>query len=227
MIKDDECDPAVFDSPLVRELKNRERETWSFDAVNLAGAGDKPLGKYRIWVATKFEQDQAIVQAHKYAKAMAGEDRDAAEDKDLLDEAKTAHILAATCRNHEQPKGLPAFPGPKWMMQHMSTDELSVLLHNYNACLGKCGVYEMDTSEEKVDFYLQACADTGETDLPDMLLGQCHREYLIFLLVRAASRMKRAEAKLEKADIGERFTFEPMGEIAGAATGAPSDDDDV
>jgi len=183
------------ESPLVKALEERQknRATWDFEATNMMGPGGKSLGAYKIWVASKAEQDAAVVNAHKYAEELGGKDTPASKDADILTEAKTAHILHTCCRHHAKPQALAAFPSPKWMMQHMSTDELGVLLNNYNACLGESGVFEMDTSEERVEFYISLCAEAGYTDLPDMALAQCHRDYLIYLLVCCAKKLRRAE----------------------------------
>ncbi len=189
-------------SELVAALEERlaNRRTFEFDAANFIGPGGTPIGKIKIRVVTKGESDKAVLAARKYVEEAArteGVDgKEALADRDLLVDAKTAHVLHAACRDAKDPK-YPAFLGPKWMMDHVSTDEISVLLNHYNEVLRVSGPLETDFSDEKVEALADSLAKYSDTDGPNVYLIRYTRDQLGELLIRVALKLREARGDLD------------------------------
>lgn len=105
------------------------RQCKEFDVGKMLGLAD---GKIAVRVATKAEQDRAVVGAHDYAKRLAGDNKDAAHDPDILADAKSAFIAHVTCRDAKQPDKLPAFLSPTWMMENLSSEQIATLVDMAN-----------------------------------------------------------------------------------------------
>jgi hypothetical protein len=201
-------------SELARAIESRERRTYEFEAANFLGLGKKPIGKYAIRVVTKSEQDTAVLAAHKYVDSLAkGEGVDpsiATGDRDILTDAKTCHILYAACRDAKDPK-YPAFPGPLWMMQHLSTDEISCLLNHYNEALRLSGALESDFSADRVEALAVMLAEHADTDVPNVYLMRFTREQIGELCVLLALKLstERAAVELERATAADPRATSP------------------
>lgn len=176
-------------SPLAEALEKRERRLFDFTLKDVFGLGGKPIEAVKIRIATKGEQDRALCGAHAYVEKLAKganiDARVAGEDRDLLLDAKTCHILAEVCRDATDTK-YPAFPGPKWMIDHLSTDEIGILLNCYHEALRKTATVDMDLSPERVATLSRLLAMTAESDAPNELLLRFTREQLAELCVRMA-----------------------------------------
>ncbi len=191
---------SEYVSELAKALSARERRAFEFDTAGFLGLGGAPLAKIKIRVATKAEQDRAVLAAYKYIADLAanvGLDAAAAADRDLLVDAKTCHILFAVCRDANNP-AYPAFPGPKWMMDHLSADELAVLLSCYAEALRMTGTIEMDLSAERLDGLVTALAASADSDAPNLHLLRFTREQLTELCVRLALRLNETSATKEQ-----------------------------
>lgn len=116
---------------LAKALAERKPRYHEFDAGSLVTIGDKPVGKVKVRLATKAEQDAALVAAHKYVKRITAEAPAAAEDSDILDDAKNAYILATVMRDAESPDAFPAVPHGEFLMQKTTTHEIAAMLNAY------------------------------------------------------------------------------------------------
>lgn len=185
-------------NPLVLALEARlaERPTFEFDATSFMGPGQKPLGKVRLRVATKAEQDRAVIAAHRYAEEIGKGGTAAISDDDILRDAKTAFILHDVCRQADDPK-YPAFLGPKWMMDHLSVDEIGVLLNHYNEVLAKSGPVVSDFSDATVDALASVLAEHAGNNLPDYTLARYTRAQLADLCVLLALKLSTARAEAD------------------------------
>jgi len=176
-------------SPLAEALAKRDRKQFDFNLEGVFGLANKPVEAIKIRIATKGEQDRALCGAHAYvdnlAKGAHIESRVAAEDRDILSDAKTCHILADVCRDATDPK-YPAFPGPKWMIDHLSTDEIGVLLNCYHEALRKSGTVDFDLAPERVASISRLLAAASESDAPNEYLIRFSREQLVEICIRQA-----------------------------------------
>jgi hypothetical protein len=179
-------------SALALALEARERKCHEFEAANFLGAGAKPIGKVAIRIATKAEQDRAVLAAHAYVEKLAKgaqvDPRLVADDRDILTDAKTCHILHEVCRDSTDPK-YPAFPGPVWMIEHLSTDEIAVLLNHYTEVLRTSGAIESDFSPDRVSAIACLLAEHADTDGPNLYLLRYTREQLTELCVLLAIKL--------------------------------------
>lgn len=189
-------------SPLAEAIAKRERTLYPFDLDGFTGLGGRPIAAVKIRIATKGEQDRALCGAHAYVENLAKnasiDARVATEDRDILLDAKTCFILAEVCRDASDPK-YPAFPGPRWMIDQLTTDEIGVLLNCYHEALRQAGTIDFDLSSDRLTALSQMLAKTADTDAPNQLLLRFTREQLAEICVRIALQLEtlRAEEKRE------------------------------
>lgn len=182
-------------SRLAKAIEARERKQYDFEVHDFFGLGNKPIHKIGIRVSTKSEQDGAVVAAHKYIEAKAG---NSLSDEDILVDAKTIEVLFHACREvvevepgAEPPKhNYPAFPGPQWMRDNMTTDQLAVLLNLYNEVRRKESPTTWQISSEDVNALAFACAEISDSDLPEKLLARFDREWLTQAFVMLSVQLK-------------------------------------
>lgn len=184
-------------SPLVKALHTRERKLFDFDALNFIGPGEKTIGSVKIRVATKAEQHAAAIQAREYVKGKTAPGD--AYDNDLYQDARVVHILHATVRDFDRPTGFSAFPTPRWMMESMSSAEIGVLLDHYNYVVGQCSPAEVELSDETFDGYVDRLAASAETDVAQIILLKCDRDWLAEFAIRASVDLVETRKLLEDA----------------------------
>ena len=186
-------------STLARMIAERERICYDFETNGFLGLAGKPIQKIKVRVATKGEQDRAVLGAHKYVEELAKDARldvkVASEDRDILSDAKTCFVLFEVCRDADDPK-YPAFPGPRWMMDHLSTDEIGVLLNCYTEVLRATGTIDFDLSTDRIDALSKALAATADTDAPNAYLVRYSREQVVEICIRQAVMVDELRAEL-------------------------------
>lgn len=168
-------------SAVALAIQERKRPLHEFDIGGFFGLGGKAIAKVKIRVATKAEADQAVVGAHRYVKEIAGE----IIDRDLLDDAKTCHILHAVVRDADDPEVFPAFASPQWVRDQMSTDQLACILNLYNECVAREGQRVDEITDELVDSIPSLAAISREAALT--MLANCDRHALSEIIVRMAT----------------------------------------
>lgn len=175
---------------------------------NLFGPGNRPMAAIGIRLNRKREEDAAVVAAHKYAvriTADAGDARDAAlRDMDLLGDAKVVQALWRACREVADPNDLskgigkhPAFPTDDWMREHLTTDQLAMLMNLYAETRRAAYPERWDLSEERIEALLSMAAKTGDTDVPEAMLASYAREQVTHAFVYAAERLHEARSSLD------------------------------
>jgi hypothetical protein len=192
-------------SALAQVIAARERRCYDFETNGFLGLAGKPILTIKVRVATKGEQDRAVLGAHKYVEELAKDARVdakvAAEDRDILSDAKTCFILFEVCRDAEDPN-YPAFPGPRWMIDHLSTDEIGVLLNCYTEVLRATGTIDFDLSTERVEALSQALAATADSDAPNAYLARYTREQVTEICIRLAVMLDERRDEAAGADAG-------------------------
>jgi hypothetical protein len=174
-------------SELAEALARRERKVWMFDVNAIFGVGATAFTRIGMRVATKAEHDRAVLGAHAYvaerAKASQVDGKIAAEDGDILIDAKTAHILFEICRDAADPK-YPAFPGPRWIVEHLTPDEMGVLLNLYAEVIRATATIDFDLSPGRLDALAKGFAALADTDQPNELLARFTRSQVSEMLIR-------------------------------------------
>lgn len=182
-------------STLQKALEAKPRQTFDFDLTQHLGlAGVTP--KVRVRVATKFEQDRALVAAHNYVKEIASQNDKAASDPDILEDAKSAAIAFECCRDADSPKDMPAFNSPKDMMRTLTSDEIAVLVNLCNEVRAKVSPAPKDISRDTMESLIKMCVDHVGDDIPEAVFANFGREYLTHMVVLLCCELTEARAKL-------------------------------
>jgi hypothetical protein len=187
------------------EAATAERPCKIFPVSGLLGLAGAPIRKLAIRVNVKSEEDEALVKAHRYVIGLAGDLESVKRDGDILSDAKARHALFEACREVVTTQGpdgeedkvtkWPAFPGPEWMTEHLTTDQIASLLHLYNQVRAEQAGWLEDFSEETVEDMLMVAAEAGEKNaIARAGLSQLPREQLQFLLERCAVKLRMARA---------------------------------
>lgn len=189
-------------SKLAEAIEARERKTHPFDVADFFGLGDKPLLRLGIRVNTKSEQDAAIVAAYK---RIENETKNGAElardDSDLTTDAKTIEVLFRACRDPEDPK-YPAFPGPMWMRDNLTTDQLAIILNLYNEVVRYDSPIDFGLDDDRIEAIAAMASKNADTLVADQILASYDREFLIqvVILLSVKLQLARSGADLESAN---------------------------
>ena len=178
-------------SALVQWLEARPR--WYKD-VDVAGAGlvnhdGSPIGRLRIYINTKADDNDAIMCAYRdaeklsqtYTKTSAEEAR---RDPDFIEDLKTAHALWRACRNIDDPKW-SAFWSPEWMTKNLNSHAIGYLLNVYNACKLEEAHLQPQYERERVEVYRDAVCSAWNSTQPDLLFAALPREHLMAIALQA------------------------------------------
>lgn len=171
-------------SELESLLENRTRKTVEFDVPDILGQSGQSLGKVKMRIATVYEQDTAIREAHGYAELVAKNNGAAAIDSDLLENAKTAHILHKVCRNAKT--DAPAFSSPKWMLEKMSVYELGILLNSYNEMVRAANPVDWRFDNQDLEAFAELCSKQSGTSIPNMYLAKYQSAQIAEIAIRMA-----------------------------------------
>ncbi len=185
-------------TPITRAIEERGRHVVPCPVDGFFGPGNKPIPMIGIRVNVKGEEDKAVVDAHRYAQEL-GKGTDAAKDDDLLREAKVVQALHWACREVDaegKPTGFAAFPGPKWMRDNLTADELAALLNLYNDVRARRSPWPFAFEDEDVENVAMICAVGAETEIPTAFLARMEREVLAQYLIVVACKLRKARSEL-------------------------------
>lgn len=191
-------------SEIALAIEQRERKLYEFDVEGFFALGDKKIPKLAIRALTKAEENSAIIAAHASAKEWAKGDNDARSDADLLDDLKLKESLQRACFVAGQTtKGghpIQAFPGGRWMERNMSTEQLAVL-HNLQLEVRKAeSPLLWEIKLEDIRSLAEGCAKTRDSNMPELLLAPCSREYLTSAFTLLAGEWFKLKIEREMVD---------------------------
>lgn len=175
-----------------------------FDLTDYFGAGDKSIPRVGVRVPTKWEQDCALAEAHKYVAALAGTVETIKNDRDILQDAKAAFVAYEACREVIEepansgvyvPTGNPAFPGPRWMCENVDPDRIAVLLNYANEVRVKHAPVQVTIDRPLVDAFASMCATAPE---PEFGLVAHSREYIVQLLILVSQDLAAARREADE-----------------------------
>ncbi len=203
-------DPNTLSSfALALKARNENRPVEFFDVSGLFGPGDVPIPKIGIRIPTKAEQDRAIANAHKYVHEVSLQAHPASDavknDRDVVSDAKAAAVIFEFCRVREDrtpDKDDPAtyaewaaFPSPRWACEHLTTEQIAVILNLANEYRAKQAPSPIGLDDDTVEDYIAVCITQNN---PEYLLVALNREYLVQLLILVSAKLgaARNEVKL-------------------------------
>lgn len=194
-----------YKSDLAKAIESRPRDVTTYPVSGFFGLGSKPIHKVAFRVNVKSEEDHALVQAHRYVINIAAGAESAKHDGDLLSDAKTRHALFSACREvttdaqgNDTITNWPAFPGPEWMADQLTTDQIACLLNLYNQTRAEQAGWLDDFADETIEDMLEVAAEAGERNpVARAGLAELPREQIQYLLERCALKLRAARADLD------------------------------
>jgi len=190
--------PEERKSELARAIEARERPTMVFDVSGFMGLGGNSIRQIAIRIPTKLEQDRALAGAHKYVQELAGDIEQVKSDEEILQDTKGAFIAFEFCRDVTNPN-YPAFPGPKWMCQHLETERIGVLINLANEARAKLGPAPETIDDERIDQIIEACTKTAGSSIPETMMATFPREVLTQLVVLLSLKVSELRLLVEAA----------------------------
>lgn len=193
-----------YESALAKAIRAMTRNCTIYPVSGFFGLGNKPIHKIAIRVNVKSEEDTALVQAHRYVADLAAGVESAKQDGDLVTDAKTRHALVVACREvvttvaedgteTDEIRNWPAFPGPAFLADHCTTDQIATLLNLYNQTRAEQSGWFDSFDDETVASLLNIAADSADNPLCRVMLAQMPREQIQKLLVVAAHQLREAK----------------------------------
>ncbi len=173
-------------------------------------------------MSRKTEDENAIVEAHKHVIAKAAGVEAAKSDDDLLRDAKVIEILYRVCRDAEDPKQT-AFPGPQWMRDNITTDQLAVLFNLATEVRRLEGPTPRDMSDEELEAIILLVVHAEDSVLRERFYAGCSRESATQACVLLALKLDESRkalavmsAKVEELKASELLSMaEPANVVVG------------
>lgn len=177
-------------SELEQAIETRERKAHEFEVPDILGQSGKALGKVRMVIPTIAEQDQAVKEAYAYAAKIG------TTDLDVIQNAKTAHILHKVCKSMKS--NAPAFSSPEWMLKKLAAFELGILLNNYNEMVRKAKEpIEVEFDSERLQAFAVWCANSHNSKEPNQFLQNYNTEQITEIAVRMAILYHEVSTRLK------------------------------
>lgn len=161
------------------EARAKNRPTQVVDGLAFTGPGDKVVGSLAMRVATKQEEHLAILRAEVYVRDLGKSGGIELKDPALIEAARTVFILAEVCRHPKHPNSLSVFGTGKWMMEHLTCDEVGKLLDIYNRHRVAASPFDnAQMTPEAVEETAAQLAQYATTDLADAIVQSKDRIWL-------------------------------------------------
>lgn len=186
------ADEEKSEIALALEERAKNRPTHLVDGLAFTGPGSTLVGAVAMRVATKHEENVAIAQAEVYRRDLGKSGNVEIKDPALLESANTVYILHSVCRDQKRPNSAPAFPTGKWMMEHLSRDEIAKLLNHYNRIAEAASPFDFDLSPDKVDEAAAQLAQFSGTELADAVVQTKDRIWLEQFAIRVSMMLANA-----------------------------------
>jgi hypothetical protein len=169
------------------EERAKNRKTQLVDGLAFTGPGDKVVGALAMRVATKQEENLAILRAEVYVRDLGKGSAIELKDPSLIEAARTVFILAEVCRHPKHPQSASVFGTGKWMMENLTCDEIGKLLDIYNR--HRVAASPFDQAEMTPEVVEETAAQLGQyatTDLADAIVQNKDRIWLEQFCIRLA-----------------------------------------
>ena len=199
-------------SAVVQAIEARPRPTKIVEVNMAVGILAEPVHKIAFRVNTKREDNEAIDRAHRYLSETIGSEP-AKSDSDMLTGAKLIAALWSACREVKTTTdalgaavdtviNYPAFPSPSWMHEHLTTDQIAVLVNIYNTVraspdMSPARPFDVDAADK----VLAVAGDLPDDYVPGAVFAPFTREALVSLLVHASRALAAARAALTESEM--------------------------
>lgn len=209
-------------SPLAKRIAARERKIHEFDVAGFFKLTGEAIPKLGIRAPVKSEQDAAIISAHMAAAVSTKAVESAKSDEDILRDLKSCHILHKCCldptpqtKANGEKFWYPAFPSPGWMADHLSTEQIGVLINLVNEVRRVEGPEPNELDDATVDTFHDAAVQ-ADADTVAVFLAGCGREFMVQLYLAEAKRLADAHGAIAtmQAEIDDLKTKATQGEQA-------------
>ena len=190
-------------SDLAKALEARKPQYFDSAVADLVGEvvlcpDGEPIQFVKVRVASKGEQDRALIEAHRYVKRMAADVPAAANDPDILLDAKNACIIATVFRDADAPDAMPAFRTGQWVIDKLTTYQIGRMLNAYADVLRRAGEVKSAPSDDEVESLATLCAYLEPERASTVLVG-ASREYLADVTVALSKRLEDTRIVLQDA----------------------------
>ena len=202
--------PTEYKSALAQaiDVAAEERPCSVYPVSGVFHLGGKPIRKIAIRVNVKSEEDRALLSAHKYVTDFCAGVDSAKTDHDLLSDAKARHALFEACREvkttvdadgneTDEVTKYPAFPGPQWMAERMTTDQIATIFNLYMQARAEQAGWLENLDDATVDAMCGVAAEADRNPLARVALAQIPRDQLQNLFHRCAVRLRAAMLDVE------------------------------
>lgn len=126
---------------------------------------EESIGQICIQVLTQNEQTVAAAEAEKATQRLLG-DRPVSERGEGYDtvykNACAVELLFRACKRAEDPT-LPFFPSPNAMREHLTANEVAVLMNGYLLLQDELGPIVSRMSNEEVDAWVKRLVEAGSS----------------------------------------------------------------
>ena len=189
---------ATARSKLAEQIRARPRKVHVYDVAPFMCMGET-RARVAIRIPTKKEQDRALVGAHQYMVKRAGATPSVINDPEIMQDAKSAFIVAECCFEADRADGdvMPLWPTGNEVSEDLSTDEIAVLVNLVNEVRAKLGPTPHEITEEQVEAFARVCSVGAGTTKPDEVLTPLPHYFVVQLAILFAVRLAEARQTVD------------------------------
>ncbi len=204
-----------YKSVLAKAIEAQERKAYCFKVNDILHLPGKAVQAIAVRVPVKSEDDDAIVAAHKYvaecAKRAGDGEAAAKADLELINDAKIREILWRACREVD-PASVAAtpddpsqwkaamwgaFPGPSWMRERLTTDQLAAVFNLLLEVRRKEAPSQEDISDEAVEAVVEMCGKHAGDDIPEAVMAGMSRTKITHLVVLLSTKLLQTRVSVD------------------------------
>ena len=177
-----------------KSLPTQPRRVHLHEAHTFIGPGRKVIGKIAVRTPTKREEVEARLEAERNLRARNG--GEIPHDSTLMVDFATVSILHKSTRDADKPEAMSAFPSPGWMMEHLTADELGVLLNLVHQAKQADSPVPMVLDEDSIETMIAMLAAAHDSEAADAVVARCDRAWLESFAIVVCRKLSTARAAI-------------------------------
>jgi hypothetical protein len=181
-----------------KSLPTQPRRVHLHEANTFIGPGRKVIGKIAVRTPTKREEVEARLEAERNLRARNG--GEIPHDSTLMVDFATVSILHKSTRDADKPEAMSAFPSPGWMMDHLTADELGVLLNLVHQAKQADSPVPMVLDEDSIETMIAMLAAAHDSEAADAVVARCDRAWLESFAIVVCRKLSTARAAIAGTD---------------------------
>jgi hypothetical protein len=181
-----------------KSLPTQPRRVHLHEAHTFIGPGRKVIGKIAVRTPTKREEVEARLEAERNLRARNGGEMP--HDSSLMVDFATVSILHKATRDADKPEAMSAFPSPGWMMDHLTADELGVLLNLVHQAKQADSPVPMVLDEDSIETMIAMLAAAHDSEAADAIVARCDRAWLESFAIVVCRKLSTARAAIAATD---------------------------